>query len=76
MKDLIRIITMALVDYPEKVVVNEIGNGTVSIFEIQVAKSDTGKLIGRKGRTVDAFRTIVNAASAKNRRRVILQILE
>lgn len=76
MKDLIRVITMALVDYPEKVVVTEIGNGNVSIFEIQVAKSDTGKLIGRKGRTVDAFRTIVNAASAKNRRRVILQILE
>lgn len=76
MKDLIRMIAMALVDYPEKVEVTEIGNGNVIIYEIQVAKSDTGKLIGRQGRTVDAFRTLVNAASARSRRRAILQILE
>lgn len=76
MKNLIQRIAMALVDHPDEVVVTEIGNGNVVIYEVQVAKSDTGKLIGRQGRTVDAFRILVNAASAKTRRRAILQILE
>lgn len=46
------------------------------MYEIQVAKADTGQVIGTGGRTAEALRTIVNAASSKYRQRSMIQILE
>ena len=46
------------------------------MFELKVAEQDLGKVIGKQGRTAKALRTILSAASAKSRRRVILEILE
>ena len=46
------------------------------VFELKVAEQDLGKVIGKQGRTAKALRTILSAASAKTRRRVILEILE
>ncbi|MFZ7125836.1 MAG: KH domain-containing protein [Desulfobacterales bacterium] len=76
MKELIRVIVQALVDIPAEVKVNEIKSESVTIFEVQVAKTDTGKVLGKHGRNVDALRTILAAAAAKQRRRCIIQILE
>jgi predicted RNA-binding protein YlqC (UPF0109 family) len=46
------------------------------VYELKVAVEDLGKVIGKQGRTAKALRTILSAASAKGRRRVILEILE
>ena len=46
------------------------------VYELKVAEEDLGKVIGKQGRTAKALRTILSAASAKSRRRVILEILE
>ena len=76
MKDLITEIVKALVDKPDHVLVTEIEGDHTNVLELSVAKSDMGKVIGRKGRTVQAIRTILSAASAKNRKRCILEIVE
>ena len=76
MKDLITEIVQALVDQPDHVLVTEIEGDHTNVLELSVAKSDMGKVIGRKGRTVQAIRTILSAASAKNRKRCILEIVE
>ena len=49
---------------------------SVIIYEVQVDKSDMGKIIGKHGQTAGAIRTILNAASAKTKRHAILEILE
>jgi len=41
-----------------------------------VAKEDIGKVIGKKGRNVRAIRTILSAASAKEKKHTVLEILE
>ena len=41
-----------------------------------MAKSDIGKVIGKKGRNVQAVRTILSAASAKVKKRALLEIIE
>jgi predicted RNA-binding protein YlqC (UPF0109 family) len=46
------------------------------VFELKVAESDLGRVIGRQGRTAKALRTVLSAASAKMRRRAILEIIE
>ena len=65
MKDLITAILKALVDQPEEVSVNEIGGSHTIVLEVKVAKTDMGKVIGKRGRTAQAIRTIVSAASGK-----------
>jgi hypothetical protein len=76
MKDLIQYIAEALVDYPEQVSVNEVVGNQTSVLELKVAKEDLGKIIGKQGRTARAIRTILSAASAKIKKRTVLEIIE
>jgi predicted RNA-binding protein YlqC (UPF0109 family) len=76
MKDLISYIAQALVDFPEKVEVSVVEGRHTTILELRVAKKDMGKIIGRQGRTAQAIRTILSAASGKARKRHVLEIIE
>ena len=76
MKDLISHIVRALVDHPEEIAVSEVEGGQTVILELRVAKSDFGKVIGKRGRTAQAIRAILNAASGKAKRRYVLEIIE
>ena len=76
MKDLIKYIAQALVDHPEMVEVTEIEGNQTSVLELKVAKDDLGKVIGKQGRTARAMRTLLSAASAKIRKRTVLEIIE
>jgi len=76
MKDLIAYIAKALVDYPEQVSVEEVEGNQTSVLELKVAKEDLGKVIGKQGRTARAMRTILSAASAKIKKRTVLEIIE
>jgi hypothetical protein len=76
MKDLIEHIARALVDKPEEVMVTAIEGNQATVLELKVAKEDLGKIIGKQGRTAKSLRTIIGAASGKERRRVILEIVE
>ena len=76
MKDLISYIAQALVDRPEEVSVTEVEGNQTSVLELKVAKEDLGKVIGKQGRTARAMRTILSAASAKIRKRNVLEIIE
>ncbi len=76
MKDLIEYIAKALVDNPDDVSVAEVEGNQTSVWELKVAKEDLGKVIGKQGRTARAMRTILSAASAKVKKRTVLEILE
>ena len=76
MKELIIHIVQALVDNPEKVKLTEIKGGNTTVFELEVAQKDIGKVIGKHGRNVNAIRTILTAAAATAQKgRAILQII-
>lgn len=76
MQELVEYIAKSLVDRPEEVRVSLEEKGDVTVLHLSVAKEDLGKIIGRQGRTARALRTLVNAASAKQERRCILEIEE
>ncbi|UCD89711.1 MAG: KH domain-containing protein [Desulfobacterales bacterium] len=76
MKALIKYIAQSLVDNPEQVEVSEVEGNQTSVLELKVAKEDLGKVIGKQGRTARAMRTILSAASAKIKKRTVLEILE
>ena len=76
MKELVEMIAKALVDNPEQVTVTEVEGEQTTVLELRVAPSDLGKVIGRKGQTAKAIRTLIAAVSAKKGKRALLEILE
>ncbi len=76
LKELVEYLAKSLVDKPEEVQVTEVGGEQTIVYELRVAKEDLGKVIGKQGRTARAMRTILGAASAKLKKRAVLEILE
>ncbi len=76
MKEFIEYIAKALVDHPESVAVTEVEGEKTTVYELRVYQDDLGKVIGRKGQTAKAIRTIISAVSAKKGKRALLEILE
>ncbi|MCR5562997.1 MAG: KH domain-containing protein [Desulfovibrio sp.] len=76
MKQLIEFIARSLVDHPEDVSVKEVSDEQATVLELKVAQEDLGKVIGKQGRTARAMRTLLNAASAKAKKRMVLEIIE
>jgi len=75
-RQLLEEIVKVLVDNPDKVRVQEIEGKNVTVFEVQVAPGDVGKIIGRQGRLADAIRWILIVAGVKNGRWFKLEILQ
>ena len=75
-KVLLEHVTRALVDTPEQVSVSQVEEDGELVFELTVAESDLGRVIGKSGRTARALRTLLSAAGVKAHRRYALEILE
>ena len=77
MEDLLAYLARALVDEPDEVEVEgfEEDDGTI-VLELRVAPEDTGKVIGRGGRTISALRTVVKASSVRENRRVLVDVID
>ena len=76
MKLLIEEIAKSLVDNPDDVAVGEVEGERTTVFELRVATNDLGKVIGKKGNTARAMRTILSASGTKLGKRCVLEILE
>ena len=76
MVTMIRSICECLVDNYDEIKISEIEGDSTRIIEVRVAKEDTGKVIGRQGKTAEAIRTIVSAASGKDKKKTNFQIID
>lgn len=75
MKELVEVIAKSLVDHPEEVVVTEEENDKTVTITLKVAPDDMGKVIGKQGRIAKAIRTVVKAASLKEKKKVVVEII-
>ena len=69
-------IARSLVDEPDLVSVIEVEGQQTTVVELRVASGDLGKIIGKRGRTAHALRTILTATSSKLGKRSVLEIIE
>ena len=76
MKELVEHIVEKLVDHPEQISVEEIDGERTTVVERRVAKEDLGKVIGKEGRIAKAIRVILSAATSKDRKKSVLEIIE
>ena len=76
MQDLLAYIAKGLVDRPDRVSVDAFEEDDALVLELHVADDDTGKIIGRSGRTVNAIRSVMRACGTKHGRRVLVDVVD
>ena len=76
MKELIEYIATSLVDDPTQVEVTQFRRGAQVSIQLQVAKEDMGRIIGKGGRVASAMRTLLRVAAAQEGKRANLDIVE
>jgi len=74
-KELLELLTKSIVDKPDEVSISEVEGEKAIVYEIKVAESDVGKVIGKHGRIINAIRTIVRAAAVKEGKKVSIELL-
>lgn len=70
--DVLTFLVKAIVDDPDAVQLDVDDDR----YDVRVASEDMGRVIGRRGRTADAIRTVVRAAAAKDDRNVDVEFLD
>ena len=76
MKELLEAIVKPLVQYPDEVNVTLTDREDSVLLELRVNPSDMGKVIGRQGRIAKAIRTVMRAASGRDGKKVLVDIVE
>ena len=76
MKDILETIIVNLVDNKEEVFINEKQDEQGIVFEVKVAESDMGKIIGKQGKTAKSIRTVMKAISSKEKKNVTVEFLD
>jgi predicted RNA-binding protein YlqC (UPF0109 family) len=73
--DLVSFLVRGLVDHPDAVEVR-VHEGVPTLYEVQVAPEDQGRVIGREGRTIRSLRTLVQTAARKSGLRASLELVD
>ena len=73
MKEILETIILNLVEDKDKVIINSKEDDKTTTFEVKVAESDMGKVIGKQGKIAKAIRTVMKSLAAKEHKKVIIE---
>ena len=76
MKESLEAIITSLVNEPSEVSINQVDGDKSIVFEVKVANSDMGKVIGKEGRIAKAIRTIMKALAAKEGKKISVEFID
>lgn len=76
MDELLEFLAKSLVDDQDAVSVTTAEEDDSLVLELSVAEDDTGQVIGRRGRTITALRTVMRAVGASQDRRVLVDLVD
>ncbi len=74
--EVLEFVAKQLVDNPDDVRVEVDEDGDETVLELHVHDDDLGKVIGKRGRTAKALRTVVRAAAALDDVNVNVEIVD
>ncbi len=75
-KEMLAYIVENLVEHPEEIVIEQVENHDTVVFQLKVAPSDMGKVIGRQGRIAKEIRVLVKNAGMRDNKRILVDILD
>ena len=76
MKEILELVVKNLVDDKDSVSINETKNDRNIVFQVKVASSEMGKIIGKQGRVAKSIRSIIKAIAIKEHVRVNVEFLD
>jgi predicted RNA-binding protein YlqC (UPF0109 family) len=76
MQEFIEFVVKGLVDQPDSVQVASVAKNGMTVYEIQLAPGDAGKIIGRRGSTIQALRSLLQVGAQKRGVRCALELVE
>lgn len=76
MKEVLQTILAALVENKEEIHIEEIEKQKETVYEVRVAKSDMGRVIGKEGRIAKAIRTLFKAVAAREQKKVTIEFID
>lgn len=76
MEEFVAYIIKNLVSHPEEVSVVTSSDQEKARIEIRVAQEDVGKVIGRRGNTINALRTIVRTVATRLGQKVQVELIQ
>jgi hypothetical protein len=74
--EMLTYIAKSLVDNPDSVSISEVEEDGETVLELRVHPDDMGKVIGKRGRTAKAIRTMVKAAATREGTSTSVEIVE
>jgi len=75
MEELVHYLVSLLVDEPEAIEIRRKTAGATTVYQVFVAQPDLGKVIGRRGRTANALRNVVETAARQQHQRATVDIV-
>ncbi|MGH8093715.1 MAG: KH domain-containing protein [Chthoniobacterales bacterium] len=76
MRQFLEFIIRQLVEFPDEVMLSEIPQGRLTIFRLQMRRSDVGRIIGRNGQTIRSIRALLASAAARHGQKATIDIVE
>ncbi len=69
-------VVRSLVDFPDEVKLEMVENDEGCTIQIRCRKEDIGKIVGKRGKTIMAIRSLVSGAAGRQRKRVSVEVLD
>lgn len=76
LRKLLKYLVSSVVNNPEGIEIEQIETKQVNIFYLKVAKQDMGRVLGKRGKTADAIRCIMQCGAKQLDKDVIIDIVE
>ena len=76
MNDVLELVIKSLVENQDEVSINEKNDGKTILYEVKVAGSDMGKVIGKQGKMAKAIRTLMKSVAGKEHKKVNIEFLD
>jgi predicted RNA-binding protein YlqC (UPF0109 family) len=69
-------VVKALVDNPQEVKIATESEGEGKVIKISCRKEDVGKIVGKKGKTIIALRSLVGGAASRLQEKVSVEVVD
>lgn len=76
MKEILETLIKSLVEKQDEVTITEKTEERQTVYEIKVAESDMGKVIGKQGRVAKSIRTVMKSIAGKEHKKIVIEFLD
>lgn len=76
MKEILETIIKSLAQDTDSVIITEKEDEKGLLYEVKVANSDMGKVIGKQGKVAKSIRTVMKSVAGKEHKKVVVEFLD